>query len=355
MFAPSPTSRSAAWRTAAAGSGAAALAAGLIAYLAVGAHRQAPVVRRAYVKHYDGRVLTDPFEIMLVQSDGQAYAALARDPSLARPEEFPSRAEAAYRAQRPLLGWLAWAASLGRPSRVPVALAVLQVVGVGAAGAACAALLAGRGAPVFPAALVALLPGIFESLSWLGPEALGLALAAWGVGAWERARAGRAGVLLSAAALARETLLVVPAGLLLASLRHGSARPRHPWPAAIGPFAVVALWACVVRLRIGSWPLLANTGRLGFPLEGLARAAGTWADPGDAFFLGVAATLALGVAAWRRADRNLFAIILVTCGLALVMGPAVWARWEDFTRPLLPLFAFGAVALLGRPVQVAGP
>lgn len=353
MSAPGPTSRSAAWRTAAAGSGAAALAAGLIAYLAVGAHRQAPVVRRAYVKHYDGRVLTDPFEIMLVQSDGQAYAALARDPSLARPEEFPSRAEAAYRAQRPLLGWLAWAASLGRPSRVPVALAVLQVVGVGAAGAACAALLAGRGAPVFPAALVALLPGIFESLSWLGPEALGLALAAWGVGAWEQGHRRRSCLLLSAASLARETLLVVPAGLLIASVRRGTARAPTGWLTLTAPFAVVGMWGPAVRLRIGSWPLAASSGRLSFPLAGLLAAARSWADPGNAFFLAVGVGVVLALVLRRRWDHNLVTIALLTAVLATAMGAAVWARWEDFTRPLVPMFAFGIIALLSRPPESA--
>lgn len=130
---------------------AATLALGVLAFLATGADRQAPVVRRAYVRSFNGRALTNPFEIMAVQSDGQAYVALARDPLLRRPEEFPTRAEAAYRAQRPLLPWLAWASALGRPGLVPATLAVWQVLAFGLAGWAVASLLASRGGPAWAA------------------------------------------------------------------------------------------------------------------------------------------------------------------------------------------------------------
>lgn len=62
----------------------------------------------------------DGLESVLARGDGQTFAALAQDPTLARPEVFRGPpAEAAYRAQRPLLGWLAWALSGGQPDRVP--------------------------------------------------------------------------------------------------------------------------------------------------------------------------------------------------------------------------------------------
>jgi hypothetical protein len=317
----------------------------LVGYLATGARRQAPVVRPAYVHYYDNRRLTDPFEIMAVQSDGQAYAALARDPLLGHPEEFPSRAEAAYRAQRPLLGWLAWAGSLGDPRHVPPALAVLAIIGVGFAGTALAALLAQRAAPVLPAAGVALLPGAFESLTWLGPEALGLGLAAAGLVTWHSRRPWLATVLMSAAALTRERLLVVPAGLFLTTSpdgRLGDARRR--W--LLIPFVVFAVWALLVTARVGAWPGSANDGRLGAPLVGLVRGAARWDGADDAFFFAVTLALTAWVALRRRHHRDLFAIVAPTGGLAAIMGPAVWARWEDFSRPILPLYAFGAAALL---------
>src|SRR6185503_12066441 len=48
----------------------------------------------------------------LIGGDGQFYAALALDLSFSHPEAFASRSEAAYRAQRPLLPFLAWSAAL---------------------------------------------------------------------------------------------------------------------------------------------------------------------------------------------------------------------------------------------------
>src|SRR4051812_22452175 len=54
-------------------------------------------------------------DVALAKGDGQAYAALARDPALQHPESFEEGArEEAYRAQRPLLPYLAWALSVGR-------------------------------------------------------------------------------------------------------------------------------------------------------------------------------------------------------------------------------------------------
>src|SRR4051812_39881283 len=89
------------------------LAATLAAFLIAGAVRQAAaegtVARPAFATWYSNRPLSDGFELLMVQSDGQAYTTLARDPSLARPSEFESTEEAAYRAQRPLLGYLTWA------------------------------------------------------------------------------------------------------------------------------------------------------------------------------------------------------------------------------------------------------
>lgn len=320
------------------------LAAVIVGVLAVGARRQAPVVARAYVAHDDGRLLTNPFEIMLVQGDGQAYAALARDPTLARPLEFHTRAEAAYRAQRPLLGWLGWLLSFGRPGAVPGAFAVLEVVGVGLAGAALAALLRHRSGPAWAGVGVVILPGVFESLTWLGPEALGLGLAVAGLVALERrpARPYRAGALLTAAALARETLLVVPLGLVLA---RGRAALRRPGIVML-PFGAVAAWWVVLRCRVGAWPTAARGGRLSLPFAGLVDAAGRWAFPsGEWTYLLVAALLVVAVALARREDRPVAGVVVAAALLGVCMGPSVWGRWQDFTRPLLPLYALGFAGL----------
>src|SRR5579859_8075241 len=74
----------------------------------------------SYVTLYD-RPVTG-VDAVLGRGDGQAYAALAEDPTLARPNVILGYHEAAYRAQRPLVSYLAWAGSLGSADRVPWAL-----------------------------------------------------------------------------------------------------------------------------------------------------------------------------------------------------------------------------------------
>src|SRR4051812_49293296 len=96
---------------------------------------------------------------LLETYDGGDYAVIARDPTLARPEEYKTRAAAAYRAQRPLFGELAWAGSLGNPDRVPITLAVLSVLSTAFAVTALGALLTRRGLSPFVALGVFVLPG----------------------------------------------------------------------------------------------------------------------------------------------------------------------------------------------------
>lgn len=112
-------------RVVAAGCAGVLFAALLIGILGYGAGRLGPTSVGAFTTSYDQRVLDDPLELLLVQSDGEAFASLARDPTLARPEVFRTDAEAAYRAQRPLVPYAAWALSLGRTGWVPPALAAL--------------------------------------------------------------------------------------------------------------------------------------------------------------------------------------------------------------------------------------
>ncbi|MFN8036522.1 MAG: hypothetical protein U0V73_11355 [Acidimicrobiia bacterium] len=59
-------------------------------------------------------------EKALALGDGMAYAALARDPTLARPELFrPAAYVAAYRAERPLYAYVTWIGSGDRRGRYP--------------------------------------------------------------------------------------------------------------------------------------------------------------------------------------------------------------------------------------------
>jgi hypothetical protein len=307
----------------------------------------AAVRSRTYVDldHLD----SDRFLDALYQGDGQAFAALAQDPTLSRPEAFrQGDAEAAYRAQRPLLGWLGWVASAGRAAAVPAALYALSVLSYGALAGA-AARLAGPATGRAPLWVLAA-PGAVVVLDWAGPECLGTAFALLALDAWRRGRPGWAAAALVPAALSRETFLLVAAVLAvdaLASRRWGPAPwsgPRLRAAAWTGlPVAAYAAWLAVVVARIGAWPTAAGDGRLAAPLAGLVRAAGRWGDDDWQLAVGGAA-LVVAALVVRRGVVAYVAGAYLAC--SLVLGPLVWRRYEDFARVLLPMYACAVVALI---------
>jgi hypothetical protein len=333
---------------------AAALAAGIVVVLAIGAGGQAPVRVGAFTTSYDQRELHDPLEILIVQSDGQAFASLARDPTLARPEVFRTPAEASYRSSRPLLGWMAWALSAGRPSAVPAALALLAVAGTGLAASGLARLLIERDTTPWPAVLVAVLPGTYSALTYLGPEPLCLGLLAWGIWAWTTPdrRTGLATALFCLAALTRETALLVPLALGAHEL-WATRRERRPLRelgllALAAPFVVLLTWFAVLNARVGAWPTDAGEGRLTHPLGGLLEATGQWEAPRDELLLLVLAGLLVVTVLWRCRGDVLAWVVGAHVAFALLLGDRVWRSWQFYGRVLLPLFAFGFVAVLSR-------
>jgi hypothetical protein len=297
-----------------------------------------------YVRLYD--TPHDRLEVLIDQGDGQAFAALAQDPTLSRPDVFRGGSpEAAYRAQRPLLGWLAWVTSLGHAGAVPGALFVWAVVGFALLGAAAATFVASTGREPRFAVIVLALPGALITLDWTGPEALGVALALAGLVLWRRARPPLAAtaVLFAIAGLCRETLLLVPLALGAGELLWGSRSLKRLAALIVGP-AAYGLWVVVVHARLQAWPTDARQGRLSWPFVGVGDAIGGWSAVDGAFAL---LAVALAVAAIRRRPRSDEAlIVLVHVAFAVCLGGAVWARLEDFGRVLLPLYVVGVLALL---------
>lgn len=296
-----------------------------------------------------------PVEVALATGDGQAFAAMAMDPTMARPEVYVTGVpEAAYRAQRPLAGYAAWALSLGRPRLVAPVLAVLFVVGQALAVAAAAVLLRRRGGRPELAILVAALPPSFAALQWFGPEPLGLAFVLAGVLAWER-RSGRsvwaATALFTLAGLTRETNLVVPIALGLVGLVRRS-RPTSELLALATPGVAWLAWAVVVNARLGVWPWAAGECRLSLPLVGLRGGAEMWPSPPvvDVVLLLSIAAVAVACVLMRRADDLTWVVVGFVVFISLV-GDCVWAEWEHFTRPLLPFYVLGIVALATPPAS----
>ncbi|GIU84896.1 MAG: hypothetical protein KatS3mg008_1671 [Acidimicrobiales bacterium] len=106
-------------------------------------------------------------------SDGQAWAALGNDPLASRPERFfGDSVEFVYRAQRPLIGWIVWALSLGNRRLVPYSLAAVTVLSAGALTWATFLLARGTRREDHWAPLVAAMPGVMLSVVILSPDPL---------------------------------------------------------------------------------------------------------------------------------------------------------------------------------------
>jgi hypothetical protein len=323
----------------------AAVGALMVAMFLVQAGRIGTVEGEPYVVDFP---TTGRLNVMLAQGDGQAFAALATDPSLSRPEQFVGQTadtrvgvEAAYRAQRPVLGYLAWATSFGQPELVKPALVVWQVIGAGAAVGVVAHLLASRGAARPELALLVLVhPGAVQAISWLGPELLGVALA---FGGWALVgrRFGWAVAVLCLAGLVKESLLLFPAVLGLGLLLR-----RDLLRAVVMgiPFVVYGAWVAVVHQRFDAWPGEANEGRLGPPLDGFLEAL----DGLSTIELVIVAVgFGVAVLAWRYRADPLAWLVWATTALGLLAGWDVWNRLA-INRTLLPAhIAIGVLLLTG--------
>lgn len=301
-----------------------------------------------------------PAEVIVNQGDGQAFAALAQDPLLRRPEAFGGDdAEAAYRAQRPLLGWLVWATSAGQAEAVPGVLLAWAVAGAVALAWGTRVLAARFGRRWDLAALAVLLPGSVAVLDWTGPEGLAAGAALLALWWWRRSARSWAVVLLVVASLLRETMVLVAVAIGVWELVRDPRGWRSLVPLLAAPLAVLAWWEAL-RWRFDALPTdaaSAGEGRLGVPFAGLVGGIGYW-DTADAVVAFVLAAL-LVAAVWqhrsagRQGDGLLWAVVGVYGLLGILLGTEVWKRWQDFGRALLPLSAVAFV--LALPVSSTPP
>jgi hypothetical protein len=296
-------------------------------------------------------------EVILNQGDGQAAMAIGQDPSLARPDAFLQGAPAAaFFAQRPLLGYLAWVGSVGQPGLTAWAVAGVTVLSAGALAVAAMAFaqLRGAGSTDRWALMVLVLPGALTVLDWTGPDLLALAMALVGLACWipSRPRRGWAALAFVLAGLSRESLLLVPVvlGLWLLYQRRLDGR-RDLWPLGAAPAAYLA-WMLVVRLRLGTGPeQVARQTSFSLPFVDLVHHIGGF---GPVEWLVAAVGLGLVAAAVVRAPRDVcawMAVAYLAAGTAL--NSWLWESWQGFSRVLLPMYAFSILALLPTSVGAA--
>lgn len=300
--------------------------------------------------------------------DGQAYYRLALDPlthdvtsvgiTFTRPAYWQAR------IGYPVAAWLV--SGGGQAPLVPGALLVVNLLAVAALALLGARLAHGLGRSPWWGAVPACWAGYVVGVGQDLTEPLAGALL---LGALSAIRAGRpvaAALALTAAALTRETTLVVALAVVLAAAATGTARPAPgavrasvPWWVGAAPLAVYAGWRTWVR---GRWsdlvpdppsdnplrpPLVALVDHLGHAVTHLGA---QW--PNLVLLVPTLAALALAAAGLRRREAPLHERLALVGYLVLLLCLPVWDRGQAYLRWGCEPMLLGWLLLLGhRPVR----
>lgn len=287
--------------------------------------------------------------------DGQFYAALATDPLLRNPETQQALDSPSYRAQRVFLPALAWLLALGDGH---AALwwyqALVWVLGLGSV-LLVAWWLAKAGASVFWALPLAVTGGLVASLTRATPDGAAAALVLAVLLALEARQWGWAAVLLAAAALTKETSVLLMPAIVWWQWRE---RTWRRMCAVLAP-ALVAFfaWRLYLRLHLGFLFSKSELANLGLPIGWLPwklREVFAAADINGVEVLGLLALLATvgSLALAIRSGMGLWELAYLAFGfLGLVLGPSVITEAYAYSRVLLVL-PFLAVVLAAKTQSV---
>lgn len=180
--------------------------------------------------------------------DGQFYYRIAVAPLHLQPDAFGVHFDSApWRVQRILYPVLGWAAALGRPEFVPASLFLVNLAGIGVIAFTAVRLAAQLSLPAHTSLAVVSWPGLIASLTHDTTEIVAAAFLFAAVEAFFAQRLILFAVLIGLAALARETSILVVAGVLCFELadavRRGSKHGRWRRPAIVAiAFLPFLLW-----------------------------------------------------------------------------------------------------------------
>lgn len=276
--------------------------------------------------------------------DGVYFYAVATDP-FATGEAHSLIDKAAYRYGHAGYGWLAWVASLGRTSAVPVALLTLGLAGLAIAAIALSRTAVALGWTPWAGLAVAFNPGLLYSLTALTSETVGAAFTALALLGWVRKRYVWGAVAATAACLVKEPFLLVPAGLALWELGRWLAHRevvttiRRIALLSIGPMLFVC-WYVYIRVQFGEWSFEATEGFFAVPPFGWLEA------------MGHASTMATGADLESQLGAA-SAPLLAAVGAALLVGLVQAVRVRNPVGAVFVLLALLALAL--RPLGVLFP
>jgi len=298
--------------------------------------------------------------------DGQAYYRLSRDPLTDEVSEHGMgfRRPAYWQAR---IGYpmVAWAVSLGgQQALVPGAMLTVNLLAVVALAVIAAALARDAGRSPWLALLPALFAGYVVGVGQDLSEPLQGALLLGAVLALRRQRWGGACVALTAAALTRETSLILAVAVLVVAVGgaiRGWLRSRSypdglpPWWVGAVPLALYAGWRTWVRSRwtdalpappgdnIFTWPFWGLLRHVGSALADLERYGGNLVLV--ALAVAVVGLLASALAA-RNAGRPHERLALAAYLLMLACLP-IWDRNQAYLRWCCEPVLLGWTLLLG--------
>ncbi len=322
-----------------------------------------------------GSRFADPARVpagVLVQDndgyDGQFFYRFALDPFTSAVTDFGITLEKpAYRHQRILYPLLVWALSLGSPALIPWMMLGVNLFGlcvIGWLGGAYAQSLKrhalwGLAIPFYPGFILTLTRDLAEivAISFLLGSLLLL----------KRNRHILAVILICLAALARETVLLVAVGALLAyvatwSRRDGALREgTMMWGYFAAPVAVILFWQTALFYNWGAFPVSGGGGSIGVPFAGFVS-----------FLLETAQLQTRQMSVWFVELVFIIGFVVVTLlALRLTVAPRyvaiAWALYfalgasltrdiwnEDwgFLRALSEFYLFGALVVIGAGTKL---
>ncbi len=302
-------------------------------------------------------------------TDGQQYLFIAHDPLLQRGDMVPFIDAPRYRYGRILLPGLAATVCAGNSRCIPRAILGFNLVFAAGIGALLAALVLARKKSVRFAMLLATGGGLVCATDIAGVEVAAQFFGLLGLFAWTRERRWLAALALTAAALARETYVLVPAGIVLAELLAGrenkailpsGASWTKVFPLLFAPLPAV-LWMFHLRRVLPPDDAGGGLQNLSFPLEGPVRVALGFVRA-HSFNGHVVLTALVGVPllamiflhlASLRRDRSGLAIATgLFCLLGLCSSYMVWTSPGGFARGLDFLYPGIVLCALARDVRL---
>lgn len=296
--------------------------------------------------------------------DGQFFFRLALDPLTNVVQNYGIRLDnPPYRHQRIGYPLLAWGLALGgRPLAVAWALVAINVVALAGVGAAGAALARSIGRPAIAGLFFVANPAFWVALAFDTPEIVSGLAVLIALVLLRRDRYRAAAAVLVVAVFVRETALLLPIGLALARLvrlaldRKRAATGAPPAYVWIVPAIAYVAWQGLLAIWWGTLGVTSGADKnITLPFIGIAELAGDMmsasgdADPLDGLMaLLLVAVVALGVYALVHGAGALYERCAFVAGAALlaVSASPVWFSYASFVRTSAQVITFATLLVL---------